>query len=38
MKKWIGYIKGWWDALLVALKLKKASVKSGSVDHPTQTH
>jgi hypothetical protein len=28
----IGRIRGWIDALLIALKLKKASVKSGSVD------
>lgn len=25
-----GYIKGWWDALMVALKIRK--VDSGSVD------
>lgn len=33
MKKLIGYIKGWWDALMLALKLKKPSVNTGSVDN-----
>ncbi len=27
-----GYLKGWWDALLVALKLRKRTVDNGAVD------